>query len=154
MPALPVRLARSVPAATRVAALLLAVALAALALAPAVLAEDHDISIGNDAFEPAELTVVAGEPVTWTNASDGVQTVTSDDGTELDSGDIGPGEAYGHVYEMPGSYAYHSEANPKLKGTIKVVAAPVTPEPSGPQTPAPPEGTLPPNFSPFPPPRS
>ena len=127
-----------------------AVAGATLFTASVVLADGHEITIADGAFKPAELTVLTGEPVTWTNASGVTHTVTSDDGTELDSGPIAPGEAYGHVFEAPGTYAYHCSIHATMHGTITVLAAPATPVPSGSPEPTPPAGTLPPDFSPFP----
>ena len=123
---------------------------AALLATSVALGASHEISIVDGAFKPAELTVLTGEPVTWTNASGVNHTVTSDDGAELDSGPIGPGEAYGHVFEVPGTYAYHCTIHSTMHGTITVVAAPATPVPSGSLEPTPPAGTLPPDFSPFP----
>lgn len=126
--------------------------LAAFAVGPSpVHADSHDVSIVDSAFQPSTLTVFVGEPVTWTNNAARDHTVTSDEGTELDSGAIHAGEAYGHVFEQPGTYAYHCEIHPdRMKGTITVKAAPVTPTPSGSPEPTPPSGTLPPDFSPFP----
>ena len=111
----------------------------------------HDISILDGAFDPAEISVLTGEPVTWTNRSTHDHTVTSDSGTELDSGTLAAGEAYGHVFETPGTFTYHSATEgDDMHGTVIVQAATVTPAPTGPPTPTPPSGTLPPNFSPFP----
>lgn len=138
---------------TRVAALgtLALACVALLASAGAVVAAGHDISIVDFAFQPVKTTVFVGEPVTWTNASGRDHTVTSDDGTELDSGHIAGGEAYGHVFETAGTYAYHCAIHPdSMAGTITVLEAPATATSSGEATPTPPTGTLPPNFSPFP----
>jgi plastocyanin len=144
----PVRSAR--PARRRaVVAIVLAALAAVLLAATTASADSHDIAIRDTGFDPAILSVVAGEPVTWTNESAGEHTVTSNDGT-LDSGPLGPGESYGHVFEAPGTFEYHDAADPSRTGTIVVEAAPVTPVPSGSPEATPPEGTLPPNFSPFP----
>ena len=115
-----------------------------------VMADSRDLQIVDFAFDPAELTVFTGEPVTWTNASTRGHTVTSDDGAELDGNPIGAGESYGHVFEAPGIYAYHCEIHPRMTGVITVKAAPATPAVSGSVEPTPPTGTLPPDFSPFP----
>ena len=136
-----------------VATLSVAVALATALLGwtGSVLAESHDIAIVDFEFQPPSLTVFVGEPVTWTNNAGRDHTVTSDEGTELDSGTIGAGEAYGHAFEKPGTFAYHCAIHPgQMKGTIVVKAAPATPTPSGKPTPTPPSGTLPPDFSPNP----
>jgi plastocyanin len=123
---------------------------AAGAISP-VLAEGHDVKIVDYEFQPSTLTVFVGDPITWTNDAGRDHTVTSDQGTELDSGAIHAGEAYGHVFETPGTYAYHCDIHPDtMQGTVVVKAAPATPAPSGEPTASPPSGTLPPDFSPFP----
>jgi plastocyanin len=115
---------------------------------PVVRAESHAVAIIDFAFEPATVTVFVGEPVTWTNNSGHNHTVTSDEGSELDSGTIGPGEAYGHVFESPGAYTYHCDFHPdRMTATVVVHPAPATSNPSGSPEPTPPSGTLPPNFN-------
>jgi plastocyanin len=126
----------------------LVIALGAV-VAPSALAADHEITIRDTGFDPATLTVLTGEPVTWTNAASADHTVTTDDQT-LDSGPLGPGEAFGHVFDTPGTFAYHDTGTSGFTGTIVVRAAPVTPRPGGSLPPTPPPGTLPPNFSPLP----
>ncbi len=122
----------------------------ALAVVGTVFAASHEIAITNTGYEPGTVTVLVGEPVTWTNDSNEAHTITSDQGSELDSGTIQPDEAYGHVFEAPGTHTYHCDLHPdEMTGTIVVEAATATSEPSG-SEPIPPAGTLPPNFSPFP----
>ena len=112
--------------------------------------EAHDIGIVDYAFEPRRVEVEVGEPVTWTNQASRNHTVTSDEGAELDSGELAGGEAFGHVFEQPGTYRYHCAIHPdRMTGVITVVASTVTQAP-GTSEPTPPSGTLPPNFSPFP----
>jgi plastocyanin len=125
------------------------VSLALGPVAPVARGDGHEVAIRDGGYDPATLNVVAGEPVTWTNETSTDHSVTSDDGT-LDSGPIGPGEAYGHVFDAPGTVAYHDTSPSGFKGTIVVNAALVTPVPSGSPEPTPPPGTLPPNFSPNP----
>ena len=112
-----------------------------------VLGASAEISIVDFEYKPTSMTVAVGDPVTWSNGAADAHTVTSDTGTELDSGNIAAGESYGHVFETPGTYPYHCTIHPtQMKGTI--VVQPAAPGPSGSGTPAPPVGTLPPNFSP------
>lgn len=139
---------RRFAAALPALAVTLALALALASRPSPTRAAAYDIDIVDGAFQPAELTVYVGEPVTWTNKGTVVHTVTSDDG-ELDSGDNAPGEAYGHVFETPGVYTYHCVHHPEMQGTITVLPAPATPPGGSPEV-TPPPGTLPPNFSPFP----
>ncbi len=121
------------------------------ALAPgASQAASFEIAIVDYAFEPAAITVHVGDPITWTNNASRDHAVASEDG-ELDSDEIGPGEAYGHVFETPGTFEYFCSIHPdRMQAQVTVLAAEVTPPPAGSPEPTPPTGTLPPNFSPFP----
>ena len=125
------------------------VALALLAGPPVAVvhADEHEIAITNSGFDPDSTTVQVGEPVTWTNMTSTERAVLSADGL-LDSGPIGPGEAFGHVFETPAIVDYYEGGNPRVRGTIVVIPAIVTEAPSGSQPPTPPPGTLPPDFSP------
>ena len=109
----------------------LALALALFAGLPAavVRADEHEIAITDTGFDPDRLTVIVGEPVTWTNATTTEHAILTADGS-LDSGPIGPGEAFGHVFEAPGPVEYYEAGNPRIIGTIIVMAAPVTESPS------------------------
>ena len=141
---------RSIARALVIALSALGLGFVVVAQAPVTHAVAHDIGIVDFAFQPAELTVFTGEPVTWTNNGAVAHTVTFDDGT-ADSGQILPNESYGHVFDTPGTFKYHCANHPSaMTATIVVKAAPVTPVPSGSPVPTPPAGTLPPNFSPFP----
>ncbi len=128
---------------------MLVLALALLAGAPVavVRADEHEIAITDTGFDPDRLVVSVGEPVTWTNATTTEHAILTADGS-LDSGPIGPGEAFGHVFEAPGTVDYYEAGNPRLIGTIIVMEAAVTEPPSGSAAPTPPPGTLPPDFSP------
>src|SRR5262249_61704809 len=101
--------------------------------------------------DPANLPVVGGEPVTWTNGTAVAHAILTADG-QLASGPIGSGEAFGRVFEAPGTIEYYEAGNPRVIGTIIVKEAPVTAAPSGSMPPTPPPGTLPPDFSPVAPP--
>jgi plastocyanin len=123
-------------------------ALALLAGTPAAVhADEHEIAITDTGFDPDSITVRVGEPVTWTNATSTEHAILTADGL-LDSGPIGPGEAFGHVFETPAIVDYYEGGNPRLRGTIVVIPAAETGAPSGSQPPTPPPGTLPPDFSP------
>jgi plastocyanin len=113
-----------------------------------VRAASHEISIVDFEYRPSALTVVVGEPITWTNDATDMHTVTSDTGSELDSDDVAAGESYGHVFGSPGTYAYHCTIHPTMKGAIVVQGASASLPAPAEATPVPPEGTLPPNFSP------
>jgi plastocyanin len=89
-------------------------------------------------YEPREVTIAAGETVTWDNSSGVVHTVTADPakaanedhvklpegGEPFDSGDIPPGATWSRTFEVPGDYRYfcipHEMAG--MVGTVHVKA--------------------------------
>ena len=99
-------------------------AAAALCLAAVpVLAQEADAVVemsGDLAFQPANLTIEAGERVEWRNVSDLPHTVTADvqkaadashvalpEGAEsFDSGFIQAGGSYSRTFDVPGVYRY------------------------------------------------
>ena len=122
-------LRRAVAAIALVASV--AVGLQATGAVSPVRAQGQAVSIEDFAFTPPNGTITAGGVVTWTNAGGQQHTVTSDAGGTLDSGPIGPGEAFGYVFDTPGTYTYHCAFHTAMKGTITVTAAAATPVPSG-----------------------
>lgn len=87
-------------------------------------------------FEPASITIKAGETVDFVNGSPLIHTVTADpakareadnvslpEGAEtFDSGNLAPGESFSHTFTEPGTYQYfcipHEAAG--MTGTIVV----------------------------------
>jgi plastocyanin len=86
--------------------------------APAA-ADGAAITIESFAFEPATLTVDAGTTVTVTNDDSAAHTWTADDG-EFDVADLSPGDTGTHTFDDAGSFAYHCEIHPSMKGTVVV----------------------------------
>ncbi len=70
-------------------------------------------------FDPIQLSVNAGDTVTWTNAGASPHAVTADDGS-FDSGLINPGDTFDMSFSTPRSYPYHCTAHPWMKGVIAV----------------------------------
>jgi plastocyanin len=87
-----------------------------------VRADDHVIVIHDTGFDPPTLTVKVGEPVTWTNESSQSVAVITADGV-LDSGDLAPGEGFGHVFDAPGTIDYYVGGNPRIRATVVVEGA-------------------------------
>jgi plastocyanin len=104
---------------------LIVLALVAGTPADVVRADEHEIAITDTGFDPDSTTVLVGEPVTWTNATSTEHAILTADGL-LDSGAIGPGGAFGHVFETPGTVYYYDAGHLRMKGTIVVIAAAVT----------------------------
>ncbi len=87
----------------------------------------QDVIIQNYAFIPNAMNINLGDTVTWTNLDPVTHTVTSDTGSELDSGDIVTNMTYSHTFNTPGAYNYHSNYYINTtRGTI-YVAGPTPP---------------------------
>ena len=137
------------PVAAVAGILLTAFLVVAPADAPVAAASPPTVQIVDFAFQPSTITVTAGETVTWANAGATTHTVTADDGS-FDSGSLDPGNRFANLFDKPGTYTYHCSIHSSMHGTVIVKAAPATPVSTGPATPSPPPGTLPPDFSPHP----
>lgn len=90
-----------------------------LILAMAALAEMHEISIGDNFFNPSTVAISPGDRVRWTN--DGLYThrTKSVDGL-WDSGFMDPGETYTRTFNTIGSFDYNDPHYPHASGTIVV----------------------------------
>ena len=84
-------------------------------------ATDHQVKMGSDAgllaFEPANLTIKAGDTVTWVNNKMAPHNVIFDaaqvpggkevaDGLSQEQLTFSPGESYSSTFTEPGEYSY------------------------------------------------
>ena len=86
---------------------------------PEAAAADGGVTIADFAFDPGDLTVSAGDTVTWTNDDGTEHTVTSDDDA-FDSGDISGGDTFEQTFDEAGEFAYHCSIHSQMSGTITV----------------------------------
>jgi FtsP/CotA-like multicopper oxidase with cupredoxin domain len=77
----------------------------ALPEAAAVPQNATKVSMVDNRFQPASLTVRAGTTVAWINNGANVHTVSGRDGS-VDSGAILPGKAFLHAFSTPGTYQF------------------------------------------------
>src|SRR5438132_1577848 len=70
-------------------------------------------------FEPASVTVHAGDAVHWTNRSAQKATVTGDDSL-FDSGALRPGAGFSIALAVPGEHTYRSTNDPSMRGRVIV----------------------------------
>jgi plastocyanin len=85
----------------------------------AALAGIHNVSIGDNFFDPDTITVDPGDRVRWTNNGDNTHRTKSLDGL-WDSGFLDPGESYTRTFNSAGSFDYHDPQHPSATGTIIV----------------------------------
>jgi plastocyanin len=106
------------------------IALAAATIAVALLgpatastaSTDTNVSIVFRAYQPAQLTVLAGQTVTWRNSGLGPHTVTADAG-QFSSGTLQAGTTFSYTFSTPGTYPYSCTIHPTMHGRIVVLAA-------------------------------
>jgi plastocyanin len=81
----------------------------------------NTISIYGMAYSPASKTVAKGTVVKWVNDDNYAHTVTSDDGTTFDSGNIAAGKSYSYTASTPGTFNYHCTIHgTSMAGTLVV----------------------------------
>ena len=110
------------PSARRVATALAATAAVLLGLASgSTAATDAGVQIVYRAYQPAELTVLVGQPVTWRNSGLGPHTVTADAG-QFDSSTLQAGDTFSYTFSAPGTYAYSCTIHPTMHGKVVALA--------------------------------
>jgi plastocyanin len=104
-------------------------AAASLTAAPASAATvNGSVKITDTAYAPQVVTIKPGENVTWFNAGTRDHTVTSNSGTQMNTGSIEPGNEVSIRFEEAGTYAYHSAfLRDHLRGIV-VVGGQATPD--------------------------
>ena len=100
----------------------LAALLAGLALLGSAQAADYEIHIDNFAFDPDEVTIVAGDSVTWVNDDDSAHAVEADE-DEFDSGNLDNGESFSFIFETAGNYSYDCGYHSSMTGMVNVERA-------------------------------
>src|SRR4051812_23772210 len=78
------------------------------------------ITIADFKFTPGTLKVRSGASAEVMNTDDAPHTVTADDGRSFDSGTVAPGKSTTFRAPGPGSYAYHCQIHPYMKGSLVV----------------------------------
>ncbi len=91
----------------------------------------HQVAVQNFNFSPQNLTIQAGESVTWTNNSgthnvNGSQATYPNNPEGFSSGAPGFGWTYSHTFNLPGTYTYRCDPHVGMNmiGTITVQGAP------------------------------
>lgn len=77
------------------------------------------INISGMAF-PASITVTKGISVIWFNADGFTHTVTSDDGTSFNSGNIVSKASFKYVANKAGTFTYHCNIHAGMTGNLTV----------------------------------
>ncbi|MBS0275658.1 MAG: cupredoxin family copper-binding protein [Proteobacteria bacterium] len=91
--------------------------LALLAAAPAF--ADATVTIKNFDYSPMDVTIKAGDTVTWKNLDGEPHTVVSVDGA-FRSKALDENDSYSFKFDKPGTYKYICSIHPQMKATITV----------------------------------
>ena len=78
------------------------------------------VDIADFQYAPAIVTVQAGGKVIWVNRDSTEHTAALDDGS-FSTGDLAEGKLKSEAFKDAGTYAYHCEIHPAMRGTIEVV---------------------------------
>lgn len=77
------------------------------------------VAIADFAFSPADITATVGQTVTFTNNDSAPHTATLDDGS-CTTPNLDQGESGGLTFTAAGTYPFHCNVHPNMKGTITV----------------------------------
>lgn len=97
----------------------LSLAAPAVLLATTARAATHQVTIVNMAFQPANLTIAAGDTVVFANQDNAPHTATDDAGA-FDTGRLAKGSSASLTFPSAGQFAYHCELHRRMVGTITV----------------------------------
>jgi plastocyanin len=81
-------------------------------------------------FDPQQISIRAGDSISFTDAGKEIHTFTADDGS-FDTGTLSPGEAKSVVFDHAGSFSYHCSLHPWMTGTVIVTQATASSSSSG-----------------------
>jgi plastocyanin len=70
-------------------------------------------------FGPGDLSVRAGDKVTWINCDEDSHTSTADAG-QWASPLLAPGDVFTQTFPTPGEFTYHCEPHPFMTGRVVV----------------------------------
>jgi plastocyanin len=79
-----------------------------------------EVSMEGIAFEPGEVTVSAGDTVTWTNNDSVAHDVTADDFSSGDPGGMGVGDTFERTFDEAGTFDYVCTVHPGMEGSVVV----------------------------------
>ena len=102
--------------------LLLLVATLMLAFPGNAFAATKTVNIFGAVFDPARVTIDAGDTVRWVNKDNAQHQIVANNGT-FASPVLNPGQAYGHTFRAAGTFNYRDVIGKLKRGTIVVRGA-------------------------------
>ncbi|KJK42611.1 hypothetical protein UK23_36450 [Lentzea aerocolonigenes] len=102
------------------------------------------VEIMGYSFQPATLTINAGDTVVWTNHDTAPHNVVGTNGPEkFTSPTLQQGQTYSYTFTKPGTYSYYCSIHPDMKASVTVNGStpPTTTTTTAPPTTTPPTTT-------------
>jgi amicyanin len=87
-------------------------------------AASRSVTMAGYAFQPAALTIRAGDTVTWTNQDVAPHDVTTTGGpVAVHGATITKGQSWSYTFTVPGTYSYICSIHPDMRATLTVLPA-------------------------------
>ncbi|AKS46249.1 Plastocyanin [Octadecabacter temperatus] len=80
----------------------------------------HTVTIKNMSFTPENLTISAGDTVTWVNEDRPRHSAWDDSGDTFDTGLLANGDSASVTFNAAGSFNYRCRPHSNMRGTITV----------------------------------
>jgi plastocyanin len=87
--------------------------------AQTVVPSEERVAITGDSVAPETVIVKKGTTVTWTNDDNTVHTIAADDDS-FNTGNLYKGESGSVTFDRVGTFTYHDQFNPQIRGSIVV----------------------------------
>jgi plastocyanin len=88
--------------------------------APAAEGGATEVSMKDIKFDPTEVTVNAGDTVTWVNDDSVGHDVTGDNFKSGEPGAMQNGDTFEHTFDTAGTFDYVCSVHPGMEGTVTV----------------------------------
>lgn len=111
------------------AVVLLLVGLVGLGYISPVLAATYTVSITGTQFIPSTLKIAPGDSISFINTTDSTQSARTTLTSGFNTGNIGPGQSKLITVVNTGTFAYSSQYNSSLSGTVEVASPSASPTP-------------------------
>jgi plastocyanin len=79
-----------------------------------------EVSMENIEFKPAEVTIKAGDAVTWVNDDSVGHDVTGDNFKSGEPGAMKNGDTFEHTFDAAGTFDYVCTVHPGMEGSVTV----------------------------------
>jgi plastocyanin len=86
-------------------------------------AASASVSVGDNFYSPASVSIAVGDTVTWRNNGQAQHSATANDGS-FDTGVFGPGGSRSHTFTRAGTFSYYCTVHGQAQsGTVRVLAS-------------------------------